>query len=123
MSRGACCVFCPPDSCILVDLSKLVTEFVSCGQDQAQCRDSRSTLSGGRGGGAFDYLGRPVLHNNSRKTRDRHLDIDEENQLRVETFVRDATMSLVRLVFLSLVFSVLEARLPPISLLFAPIAC
>ncbi|CAF91409.1 unnamed protein product [Tetraodon nigroviridis] len=55
-------------------------------EEHAQCRDSRSTISGGRVGGAFDHLGRPMLHNNSRRTRERHLDIDEENQLRVETF-------------------------------------
>lgn len=65
-------------------------------QEQAHCRDSRSTLSGGRGGGgAFDYLGRPVLHNNSRRGRERLLDRDEENRLRVETYVRNSTMSLV----------------------------
>ncbi|TNM93498.1 hypothetical protein fugu_001674 [Takifugu bimaculatus] len=71
----------------------LRTSFSSLGE-QGQYRDSRSTISGGRGGGAFDYLGRPVLHNNSRRSRQRHMDIDEENQLRVETFVRDSTMSL-----------------------------
>ncbi|XP_074480039.1 nectin-4 isoform X1 [Sebastes fasciatus] len=53
---------------------------------------SRSTLSGGRG--AFDYLGRPVLHNNSRRGRDRLLDRDEENRLRVETYVRNSSISL-----------------------------
>uniref|UniRef100_A0A673ABT6 Nectin cell adhesion molecule 4a n=1 Tax=Sphaeramia orbicularis TaxID=375764 RepID=A0A673ABT6_9TELE len=39
-----------------------------------------------------DYLGRPVLHNNSRRGRERPLDIDEENRLRVETYVRNSTM-------------------------------
>uniref|UniRef100_A0A3Q1ENW0 Nectin cell adhesion molecule 4 n=1 Tax=Acanthochromis polyacanthus TaxID=80966 RepID=A0A3Q1ENW0_9TELE len=62
------------------------------------CRDSRSTISGGRGGGgisgAYDYLGRPVLYNNSRRGRERTLDRDEENRLRVETYVK-STISLV----------------------------
>lgn len=68
--------------------------------EQAQCRDSRSTLSGGRGGGggggggAYDYLGRPVLYNNSRRGRERPLDRDEENRLRVETYVRNSQISL-----------------------------
>ncbi|XP_068164397.1 nectin-4 [Antennarius striatus] len=65
--------------------------------EQALCHDSRSTISGGRGGGgvgAFDYLGRPVLHNNSRRGRDRHLDREEENRLRVEMYVRNSTISL-----------------------------
>uniref|UniRef100_A0A3Q3E3H4 Nectin cell adhesion molecule 4a n=1 Tax=Labrus bergylta TaxID=56723 RepID=A0A3Q3E3H4_9LABR len=57
---------------------------------QAYCRDSRSTIS------AFDYLGRPVLHNNSRRGRERLLDRDEENRLRVETYVRNSSISLVR---------------------------
>uniref|UniRef100_UPI0037E81814 nectin-4 isoform X2 n=1 Tax=Semicossyphus pulcher TaxID=241346 RepID=UPI0037E81814 len=65
------------------------TSLSSLGE-QAYCRDSRSTISGGRGGGggggAFDYLGRPVLHNNSRRGRERILDRDEENRLRVETY-------------------------------------
>lgn len=70
------------------------TSLSSLGE-QAYCRDSRSTISGGRGGGgAFDYLGRPVLHNNSRRGRDRLLDRDEENRLRVETYVRNSTISL-----------------------------
>lgn len=70
-------------------------------QEHAQCRDSRSTISGGRLGGAgqYDYLGRPVLHNSSRRGRDRLLDRDEENRLRVETFVRNSTMSLVSVSF------------------------
>lgn len=76
----------------------LRTSMSSLGE-QPYCRDSRSTLSGGRGGGgggggAFDYLGRPVLHNNSRRGRDRLLDRDEENRLRVETYVRNSAMSL-----------------------------
>ncbi|XP_070710600.1 nectin-4 [Pempheris klunzingeri] len=72
----------------------LRTSMSSLGE-QTHCRDSRSTVSGGRGGGgAFDYLGRPVLHNNSRRGRDRILDRDEENRLRVETYVRNSTMSL-----------------------------
>ncbi|XP_073330769.1 nectin-4 [Pagrus major] len=70
------------------------TSLSSLGE-QAHYRDSRSTISGGRGGGvAFDSLGRPVLHNNSRRGRDRLLDRDEENRLRVETYVRNSTMSL-----------------------------
>ncbi|KAK9524504.1 hypothetical protein VZT92_016895 [Zoarces viviparus] len=72
----------------------LRTSLSSLGE-QANCRDSRSTLSGGRGGGgAFDYLGRPVLHNNTRRGRDRPLDRDEENRLRVETYVRNSAISL-----------------------------
>ncbi|XP_035004607.1 nectin-4 [Hippoglossus stenolepis] len=63
--------------------------------EQGHYRDSRSTISGGRaGGGAYDYLGRPVLNNNSRRGRDRLLDRDEENRLRVETYVRNSTISL-----------------------------
>nr|XP_046236440.1 nectin-4 [Scatophagus argus] len=65
--------------------------------EQAQYRDSRSTISGGRGGGgggAFDYLGRPVLHNNSRRGRERLYERDEENRLRVETYVRNSSLSL-----------------------------
>ncbi|KAL7374525.1 hypothetical protein ABVT39_002332 [Epinephelus coioides] len=70
------------------------TSLSSLGE-QAHCRDSRSTISGGRGGGgAFDYLGRPVLHNNSRRGREKLLDRDEENRLRVETYVRNSTISL-----------------------------
>eukprot|EP00064_Thunnus_orientalis_P002445 superscaffoldBa00000178_g2452 len=73
----------------------LRTSLSSLGE-QARCRDSRSTISGGRGGGggALDYLGRPVLYNNSRRGRDRPLDRDEENRLRVETYVRNSAMSL-----------------------------
>uniref|UniRef100_A0A8D3ASF1 Ig-like domain-containing protein n=1 Tax=Scophthalmus maximus TaxID=52904 RepID=A0A8D3ASF1_SCOMX len=79
----------------------LRTSLSSLGE-QAHYRDSRSTISGGRGGGggggggggAFDYLGRPVLHNNTRRGRDRPLDRDEENRLRVETYVRNSTISL-----------------------------
>ncbi|XP_029382256.1 nectin-4-like isoform X1 [Echeneis naucrates] len=75
----------------------LRTSLSSLGE-QAHCRDSRSTISGGRGGGggggAFDYLGRPVLHNNSRRGRERLLDRDEDSRLRVETYVRNSTMSL-----------------------------
>lgn len=74
----------------------LRTSLSSLGE-LAHCRDSRSTISGGRGGGgvgALDYLGRPVLYNNSRRSRERPLDRDEENRLRVETYVRNSTMSL-----------------------------
>ncbi|XP_022607983.1 nectin-4-like isoform X1 [Seriola dumerili] len=73
----------------------LRTSLSSLGE-QTHCRDSRSTISGGRGGGggAFDYLGRPVLHNNSRRGRERLLDRDEDTRLRVETYVRNSTMSL-----------------------------
>lgn len=67
-----------------------------CLQDQAQCRDSHSTISGRGGGvGPYDYLGRPVLHNNSRRGRDRLMDRDEESRLRVESYVRNSNMSLV----------------------------
>ncbi|XP_041820516.1 nectin-4 isoform X2 [Chelmon rostratus] len=69
------------------------TSLSSLGE-QAHCRDSRSTISGGRGGVAFDSLGRPLLHNNSRRGRDRLLDRDEENRLRVETYVRNSMISL-----------------------------
>ncbi|CAN9509715.1 unnamed protein product [Ophioblennius macclurei] len=73
------------------------TSMSSLGE-QAQCRDSRSTISGGRGGGggggAYDYLGRPVLYNSSRRGRERPLDRDEENRLRVETYVRNSSISL-----------------------------
>ncbi|XP_076581230.1 nectin-4 isoform X1 [Chaetodon auriga] len=70
------------------------TSLSSLGE-MAHCRDSRSTISGGRGGGSgFDSLGRPLLYNNSRRGRDRLLDKDEENRLRVETFVRNSTISL-----------------------------
>lgn len=75
----------------------LRTSLSSLGE-QTHCRDSRSTISGGRGGGgisgAYDYLGRPVLYNNSRRGRERFLDRDEENRLRVESYVRNSTMSL-----------------------------
>ncbi|XP_056298786.1 nectin-4 isoform X2 [Pseudoliparis swirei] len=76
------------------------TSMSSLGE-QANCRDSPSTVSGGRGGGggggvggAFDYLGRPVLHNNTRRGRDsRPLDREEESRLRVETYVRNSAIS------------------------------
>ncbi|XP_054656120.1 nectin-4 isoform X2 [Dunckerocampus dactyliophorus] len=72
----------------------LRTSMSSLGE-MAQSRDSRSTLSGGRGGGgAYDYLGRPVLHNNSRRGRERPLDRDEESRIRVETYVRNSNISL-----------------------------
>ncbi|KAM6909503.1 nectin-4-like [Xenentodon cancila] len=59
--------------------------------EQTRCRDSRSTISGGRGGGgAFDSLGRPSLYNNSRRGRERLPDRDEDNRLRVEAYVRSA---------------------------------
>ncbi|XP_067379712.1 nectin-4 isoform X2 [Channa argus] len=67
----------------------LRTSLSSLGE-QAHCRDSRSTISGGRVGGGggvtYDYLGRPVLNNNSRRGRDRPVDRDEESRLRVETY-------------------------------------
>ncbi|XP_040037113.2 nectin-4 isoform X1 [Gasterosteus aculeatus] len=51
-------------------------------------RDSRSTISGGRGGGrALDELGRPPLYS-SQRWRDRPMDRDEDRRLRVESFVR-----------------------------------
>ncbi|XP_055363125.1 nectin-4 isoform X2 [Betta splendens] len=59
--------------------------------EQANCRDSRSTISGGR---TYDYLGRPAVHTQSRRGRDRVIDRDDDNKLRVETFVRDTTLSL-----------------------------
>ncbi|XP_034066488.1 nectin-4 isoform X2 [Gymnodraco acuticeps] len=63
--------------------------------EQAHCRDSRSTISIGQSGmGAYDYLGRPVLNNNSRRGRERTLDRDEENRLRVESYVRNSSISL-----------------------------
>ncbi|XP_046904803.1 nectin-4 isoform X1 [Hypomesus transpacificus] len=66
--------------------------------DQARCRDSRSTLSGirygGGGGVVLDYLGRPVIYNNSRRGRERALERDEENRMRVESYVQNSTMSL-----------------------------
>lgn len=73
----------------------LRTSLSSLGE-QAYCRDSRSTISGRGGGGvAVDYLGRPVLHNNSRRLRERLLlDRDEESRLRVENYVRNSTLSL-----------------------------
>ncbi|KAM4536423.1 nectin-4 isoform 2-T2 [Odontesthes bonariensis] len=72
----------------------LRTSLSSLGE-HAHCRDSRSTISGGRVvGGAYDSLGRPVLYNNSRRGRDRLLDREEENRLRVEAYVRNSTMSL-----------------------------
>lgn len=73
----------------------LRTSLSSLGE-QAYCRDSRSTISGRGGGGvAVDYLGRPVLHNNSRRLRERLLlDRDEESRLRVENYVRNSNLSL-----------------------------
>ncbi|XP_030578513.1 nectin-4 isoform X2 [Archocentrus centrarchus] len=63
--------------------------------EQAQCRDSRSTLSGGRGGvGAYDSLGRPALYNNSRRGRERPVDREEESRLRVERYVKNNSLSL-----------------------------
>ena len=62
-------------------------------QDPGRIRDSRSTLVGG---GGLDYLGRPVLNNSSRRGREnRAMDREEENRLRVESYVRNSTMSLV----------------------------
>uniref|UniRef100_A0AAV2KNA6 Uncharacterized protein n=1 Tax=Knipowitschia caucasica TaxID=637954 RepID=A0AAV2KNA6_KNICA len=73
----------------------LRTSLSSLGE-QAYYRDSHSTISGrGGGGGAVDYLGRPVLNNNSRRLRERLLhDRDEESRLRVENYVRNSNMSL-----------------------------
>ncbi|XP_054914417.1 nectin-4 isoform X2 [Poeciliopsis prolifica] len=64
--------------------------------EQARCRDSRSTVSGGRGGGApaYDSLGRPSIYNSSRRGRDRPMDRDSETRLRVEQYVRNSNMSL-----------------------------
>lgn len=64
--------------------------------EQARCRDSRSTVSGGRGGGGpmYDSLGRPSIYNNSRRGRDRPMDRDTETRLRVEQYVKSSNMSL-----------------------------
>ncbi|KAM4565239.1 nectin-4-like [Fundulus diaphanus] len=64
--------------------------------EQARCRDSRSTVSGGRGGGSpgFDSLGRPAIHNNSQRRRERPLDPVDETRLRVEQYVRNSNRSL-----------------------------
>ena len=43
----------------------------------------------------LDYLGRPVIHNGSRRGRDRAMEREEESRLRVESYVRNSTMSLV----------------------------
>ncbi|XP_013878411.1 nectin-4 isoform X2 [Austrofundulus limnaeus] len=70
----------------------LRTSLSSLGE-LAHCRDSRSTISCGRGGlGAYDSLGRPSLNNNSR--RGRLFDRDEEARLRVESYVKNSNMSL-----------------------------
>lgn len=74
----------------------LRTSLSSLGE-QGYCRDSRSTISGrgGIGGVAVDYLGRPVLHNNSRRLRERLLlEQNEESRLRVENYVRNSNLSL-----------------------------
>lgn len=65
--------------------------------EQPYCRDSRSTISGGRGGerggaGAFDSLGRPVLYNNSR--RGRYLDRGEDSRSRLDTYDRCSSVSM-----------------------------
>ena len=44
----------------------------------------------------LDHLGRPSLTNGSRRGGGRMLDRDEEKRLRVESFARNSTMSLVR---------------------------
>ncbi|MEQ2267422.1 hypothetical protein XENORESO_005802 [Xenotaenia resolanae] len=62
--------------------------------EQVRCRDSRSTVSGGRGGPAYDSLGRPSICNTSRRGRDRNIDRDDETRLRVEQYVRNSSMSL-----------------------------
>ncbi|CAB1351638.1 unnamed protein product [Coregonus sp. 'balchen'] len=59
--------------------------------EQGHIRDSRSTLVGG---GGLDYLGRPVLNNSSRRGRESRATDREENRLRVESYVRNSTMSL-----------------------------
>ncbi|XP_023828939.1 nectin-4 [Salvelinus sp. IW2-2015] len=69
----------------------LRTSLSSLGE-LGRIRDSRSTLVGG---GGLDYLGRPVLNNSSRRGREnRAMDREEENRLRVESYVRNSTMSL-----------------------------
>ncbi|KAL0970262.1 hypothetical protein UPYG_G00239630 [Umbra pygmaea] len=66
-------------------LSSLMT------QEAGRIRDSSSTVIGG----GLDYLGRPILHNSSRRGREsRAMDRDEENRLRVESYVRNSNMSL-----------------------------
>uniref|UniRef100_A0A3P8TJH4 Ig-like domain-containing protein n=1 Tax=Amphiprion percula TaxID=161767 RepID=A0A3P8TJH4_AMPPE len=83
-----------PDLCFL----SLQTEENIPLRVEGTLRTSLSSLGVSlRGGisGAYDYLGRPVLYNNSRRGRERPLDRDEENRLRVETYVRNSTISLV----------------------------
>ncbi|MFT7815245.1 nectin-4 [Arapaima gigas] len=60
--------------------------------EQGRCRDSRSTLSGGRGG--LDALGRPILFNSSRRSgriRERELERDGDRE---DTMARSDTVSL-----------------------------
>ncbi|XP_010903408.2 nectin-4 [Esox lucius] len=58
--------------------------------EQGRIRDSSSTLVGG----GIDYLGRPVLHNSSRRGRDCRTMREEENRLRVESYVQNSTLSM-----------------------------
>lgn len=51
-------------------------------QEQACCRDSRSTIS------AFDSLGRPAIHRSTERYQHR-----DENMYRVEEFVRSSVSS------------------------------
>uniref|UniRef100_A0A8C4Z660 Ig-like domain-containing protein n=1 Tax=Gadus morhua TaxID=8049 RepID=A0A8C4Z660_GADMO len=76
----------PPTLCPLTGVSHRAP------QDQALSRDSRSTLSGM----LLDHLGRPSLTNGSRRGGSRILERDEEKRLRVESYARNSTMSLVR---------------------------
>ncbi|XP_036406647.1 nectin-4 isoform X2 [Megalops cyprinoides] len=80
----------------------LRTSLSSLGE-QARCRDSRSTLSGGRGGGggmAVDSLGRPALYNTSRRGergREREMEREgerAESRQRVESYVLSSGLAL-----------------------------
>ncbi|XP_035283632.1 nectin-4-like isoform X1 [Anguilla anguilla] len=79
----------------------LRTSLSSLG-DQPRCRDSHSTLSGGRGGGggAVDFPGRPALYNSSRRgerAREREMEGEKaESRQRVESYVMNSSLSLDR---------------------------
>ncbi|XP_061086152.1 nectin-4-like [Conger conger] len=75
----------------------LRTSLSSIG-DQARCRDSHSSLSGGRGGGGADFPGRPALYSSSRhgeRARERETEGEKaENRKRVESFVMNSSLAL-----------------------------
>ncbi|KAI1888687.1 hypothetical protein AGOR_G00187700 [Albula goreensis] len=109
----------------------LRTSLSSLGE-QGRCRDSRSTLSGGRGGGggAVDFLGRPALYNSSRKgERGREREMEREGEKvesrqRVESFIRNSSMSLDRPLHAPLHPSLpmsLRNHLPPYSPAHSPL--